>query len=256
MSSVEPSQKLRDLLSKLASSVQPAARAPQGVAAGSDAATFMLAYSFMLWERDPSGAADAVSKLYAEIIDPNELRVALPEEIAAWCGDSDAHSFERSARLRACLNDIYRREHAVSLQRLASLSKREAREYLDSLEGIPAFVAARVCLMSFGGHAVPIDRRLQSMLEREGALQPGLDLGEAERWLERQVRASESESTVLLLEAWREQGTRRSRPARAERTRKPTPGGKASPARGASQRSKAPGHSAKSASPKRPKKDS
>jgi len=256
MSAAESAQKLRELVKRLAASLTPAERAPAHPLAGVDPPMHILVYSFMLWERDPAAAAAALASLYNGIIDPNELRVALPEEIAAWCADTDALALERAARLRACLNDLYRREHAVSLERVAGLSKREAREYLDSLEGIPPFVAARVSLFGFGGHAVPVDRRLHGMLERESAVEVGSSLVDAERWLERQVRASEAEGVVLLLEAWREEAGRAGKSKSAPRGK--GPGKKAPPStRTTPPRSRSAGErTGKRGAPKRPKKDS
>ncbi|HZW08649.1 MAG TPA: hypothetical protein VFF69_01990 [Phycisphaerales bacterium] len=256
MSSGDAAQRLRDLLAKLESSVKPSRATPGDAPAGMEPGTHLLLYSFMLWESDPAAAAGSLSRLYAEIIDPNELRVALPDEICAWCGAHDEIARERAARVRACLNDIYRREHGVSLARLATISKREVRDYLDSLEGVPAFVAARVSLLGFGSHAAPLDARLCRMLRGAGAMDGAGDLAESERWLERQVRASESERIALLLEGWREHEPKpRARPAAApagKRAGAPKPKQDAPrPAPRAQPRSK----SAKPGTPKRPKKD-
>jgi hypothetical protein len=255
MSSGDAAQKLRDLLARLESTVTPARATPPEPPPAIDPGTHLLLYSFMLWESDPASAAGALSRLYAEIIDPNELRVALPDEICAWCGIHDEIARERAARLRACLNDIYRREHEVSLARLGSVSKREAREYLGSLEGMPAFVAARVSLLGFGSHAAPLDGRLCRLLDGHGAIDSPGDLFEAERWLERQVRASESERIALLLEGWREhEPNPRTRAPGDQRTATPTQ--KAGGARKAARTPAARAQSAKPGTPKRPKKDS
>lgn len=256
MSSGDAALKLRELLAKLEGCVVPAPAAPAATAQGVEAGTHLLLYSFLLWESEPACAAGALSRLYAEIIDPNELRVALPEEICAWCGSTDGRARERAARMRACLNDIYRREHGVTLARLGALSKREAREYLDSLEGIPSFVAARVSLLGFGSHAAPLDDRLWRMLESQGAIDGAADLLEAERWLERHVRASESERVALLLEGWREHEPKRGRAP--DTGAKRGPGAKQKPsAKRAAPRAQTPPRprSGKPGTPKRPKKD-
>jgi hypothetical protein len=163
-----------------------------------------LIYSFLLWESAPKAAAAAFDSLCAWIIDPNELRVALPQEIVEWTGAKDRAALERADRMRASLNALFQREHRVTLTHLESKPKREVREYLESLEGMPAFVAARVTLFAFHGHAIPMDRTLFDLLVGEGVLEPSLALDEAERWLERQIRASDAEKIVPVLEAWRD----------------------------------------------------
>lgn len=248
MSSGDTAQKLRDLLAKLETSVTPACPVPMGPPQDVERGTHLLLYSFMIWESEPATAAGWLSRLYAEIIDPNELRVALPEEICHWCGDDDGHSRERAARLRACLNDIYRREHEVSLARLGAVSKREVREYLDSLEGVPSFVAARVSLLGFGSHATPLDLRLHRMLGAQGAIDGTGDLIEAERWLERQIRASESEHVALLLEGWRRQGPKRAGDKAGGKTAKRGAGRSSGPQTARARPSK-------QSTPKRSKKD-
>jgi len=198
------SERLATLLTSLLGRVGPASPAPESVHGTVEPLVHMLLYSFLLWESTPAHATDGLAALYASIVDLNELRVAMPQEIVDCVGMRDRASLERADRLRAALNSIYRREHRVSLERLAGASKREVREYLDALDGVPAFVAARVTLLGFHGHAVPIDRRRFDLLVREGVLEPTLTLDEAERWLERQIRASDAEQIVLVLDNWRE----------------------------------------------------
>lgn len=196
--------RLAALLSALLPKVSPGPAAPECTHEGLGPLIALVIYSFLLWESTPQTAGAAFTELCTRIIDPNELRVALPEEIVEWTGYKDGCAIERADRLRASLNALFRREHRVSLAHLENLSKREVREYLDGLEGMPSFVAARVTLFGFHGHAVPIDRRLFDLLVGEGVLDPGLPLDEAERWLERQIRASDTEQIVPVLEAWRD----------------------------------------------------
>lgn len=182
-----------------------AERCPAGCFDGADERCVLLVYSFLLWESTPKQAAAALRRLSESVIDLNDLRVALPAEIVELSGMRDGQALERAQRLRAALNDLFRKEHAVSLARLEDLSKREAREVLDGLDGMPSFVAARVTLLGFGGHATPVDARLVTLLAGEGVLEAKTPPGEAERWLERQIRASESEEAMLALEAWRDE---------------------------------------------------
>lgn len=196
--------KLTEVLKRLLKEQSPADRVPAQGFEGYEPACTMLVYSFLLWESTPRQAAAGLQRLGEAIIDLNDLRVAMPAEIAEVTGMRDGLAGERTARLRAVLNDIFRREHLVTLSRLESISKREVRDYLDALEGMPLFVSARVTLLGFGGHAIPIDGRLQKMLASEGVLESGIAPDDAERWLERQIRATDAVDIALLLEGWRE----------------------------------------------------
>ncbi|VAX41064.1 hypothetical protein MNBD_PLANCTO03-47 [hydrothermal vent metagenome] len=209
------SDRLASLLTGLLGSLEPAEVLPEFAHEGIDPLIDLLLYSFLLWESTPEQAATARANLHETVIDANELRVSMPDEIQAWIGLRDRVAAERAKRLRASLNAIFHREHTVTLQGLIVVSKREVRDYLDSLEGMTPFVAARVTLFGFQGHAIPADRKLCSLLSREQVLKPGLLPEDAERWLERQIRASDAEQIVRVLEAWRETPHHRTPPPKA-----------------------------------------
>ncbi len=163
---------------------------------------WQLVLSILAWECSPARAASASAKVHAAVVDYNEMRVCLPEELAGMIGDRYPRARERAVRLRSTLSDIFRRQHAVSLDHLPAMNKRDARAYLESLEGCPAFAAARVALLELDGHAVPVDERLLECLASEGAVPDGSTPASASAWLERQLRAGEARATYLMLEAW------------------------------------------------------
>jgi len=165
--------------------------------------------AFLVWEASPSKAEKAMAKVLSAIVDLNELRICLPHEIIGIIGPKYPACEERAARLRSSLNDLFRREHDVSLDHLAAMPKRDARSYLESLEGTPPFVAARVSLLGLGAHAVPIDARLAGLLISEGVFAQASDSESVSSWLERRIRAAEARETYLQLESWSE--TRRKR---------------------------------------------
>ncbi len=214
------SDRLASLLTSLLGTIEPAEVVPARGHSGIAPLIDLLVYSFLLWESTPALATVARANLHDSIIDTNELRVSMPDEIETWIGMRDRVSQERAERLRASLNTIYRREHIVTLDNLVSASKREVRDYLDTLEGITPFVAARVTLFGFHGHAIPTDRKLCALLMREKVLSPGLLPDDAERWLERQIRASDAEQIVLVLDAWRD-GAHKRTPLQKVKTQEP-----------------------------------
>lgn len=159
-------------------------------------------YSFLLWEASAQRADPAFKRLMNHVVDLNELRVCRPSEITAVLGKTYPLVDERAQRLKAALHEIYLREFAVSLDKCVSMNKRDARKYLETLEGMPPYVAARVVLTRLDGHAIPVDDSLLSRLVEAEALEPGLDPARAEGILERHIKAEDALKTHLLLQAW------------------------------------------------------
>jgi hypothetical protein len=166
--------------------------------------------SFLIWEASVTKAEKALARVLESIVDLNELRICLPHEIIEIIGPKYPECSVRAARLRSSLNDLFVREHEVSLDRLVGMPKRDARSYLESLDGVPPFVAARVALLGLGAHAMPIDARLAGALVREGVFSADMDIETGASWLERRIRAAEARETYLQMEAWYESRRKRS----------------------------------------------
>jgi hypothetical protein len=202
LSPVDPSKKLHGLVKKLRDQYpEPSDAAAESRPEGIDPLVWQLVFSFMVWEASAAKAAAAAKKLHCGVIDHNEMRVCLADELVHMIGDRYPRAVERVQRLRSVLNDIYRREHIVCLQHLPAMPKRDARAYLDALEGMHPFVSARMTLLCFGGHAFPLDERLHAVLLEEQAA-PEMDVDSAAGWLERTLHAGELSEPYLLLEMW------------------------------------------------------
>ncbi|MDX2117915.1 MAG: hypothetical protein SFY96_07020 [Planctomycetota bacterium] len=181
----------------------PPAAAPVVATPDEDPLVHELVYSFLLWDSGTTQARNLMKRLCETFVDLNELRVCLADELAEVLGERYPRAWERAQRLRATLHDLYKREHGMRLAHLAQSGKRDTRGYLDSLDGIPAFVAARMFVFGFGGHAIPCDSRLVELLADEGAIDKDMtDPAEVGSWLERQIRAADAQETALLLQAW------------------------------------------------------
>ncbi len=167
-----------------------------------DAVLRELLRSFLMWEAPAGKARAALESLESTFIDINDLRVSLTTEVAAALGRSYPRGTERAERLRNALNDIYRREHAVSLSHLAQRGRREARAYLEGLAGVPPFVAARVQLFALEWHAMPVDERLMARLVEAGAIDAAQTVETAAGVLERAVRAGDGPIMARVLQAW------------------------------------------------------
>lgn len=205
MSPTDPSKALASLLKKLSSRYPDATPEPlgAGVEEGVDPLLHLFVYSFLLWDATSGQARAALKRLRDNFVDFNELRVAFADEIAASFGERYPRGYERALRLRSSLHDIFNREHALTLGRIAELSKREARGYLESLDGTPAYVSSRVFLLGLGGHAIPVDQRIADLLAEEAVLSDDVtDADSAASWLERHVRAGEAAHTATILQAW------------------------------------------------------
>jgi endonuclease III len=161
-----------------------------------------LVLAFLQWEATRRLAELAYQRLMTMMVDHNDLRVSHSREVAAIIGQRYKRVEERTARLREALNEIYVREHAVTCEPLRDKPKKDIRTYLDTLPGIPQFVAARVALVCFGAHAVPLDQSLLDKLIQAGVTTPQAPLDQVAPALERHVKASEALETHLLLSAW------------------------------------------------------
>ncbi|MBL9120820.1 MAG: hypothetical protein JNL80_12995 [Phycisphaerae bacterium] len=171
-----PATKLAPILKRFG---QPASSATSGSKAdGADAKVDLLVnahadpiatlvYGFLLWESNSAAATQALARFREECVDFNELRVCLPEEIVGMLGSRYPFAEERANRLRRSLNDLYRREHKVSLEHAAAMAKREQRTYIENLDGMVPFVAARVLLIHFGQPGVPVDEQLAEVFREQ-----------------------------------------------------------------------------------------
>jgi hypothetical protein len=209
VSVTDPAKNFQALLRKLKVKPDPSDAAPASDASEEVRVTRarelldLLIHSFMLWETTQRDAKAAVRRLDEGFVDANELRIALPHESARVLGERYPLAAERCLRLRATLHDLYRREHRVTLLPLLAAPKREARAYLDSLEGMPTFVAARLAVLGLGAHTIPVDWRLSDLLLAHKALPTDhADPGSASSWLERQVRSGEAVAVTQALQAW------------------------------------------------------
>lgn len=170
--------------------------------AGMDDPVAVLIFSFLLWECNTAKACTAYQHIQTNIVDFNDLRVCMPHETIDMLGVRYPRVEERCDRLRATLRDIYNREHAVTLARLNDAGKREVRKYIESLDGIVPYVAARAMLLSFDTHAIPVDEQLHQRLVREEIIDADVDIAETASWLERQIKASDGVNAHYILQTW------------------------------------------------------
>ena len=188
-------RKFAGLLRKLKKSPLPDPEA-------SNDAIEILIKSFLIWDSTTAKASAAYKRIMDHVVDYNDLRVTMSHELAEWIGPRYPRAMERCQRIRAALQHTYKREHAVSLDRLHSLGRREVKHYLRSLDGISPYVADRVTLLCFEAHCVPVDERLRQALIAAAVCDDTVTVNDLSSWLARQVKAANSTETHYVLQAW------------------------------------------------------
>ena len=180
-----------------------------------------LVVAFLQWEATRKQAEDALGRIMEHMVDVNDLRVSFEQEVLELLGEDYPNAHERVARMREALNDIYVREYAVEMHSIADKGKKDQRAYLDSLAGVPPYVAAEVMLVAFGGHAMPVDQKLIERLAEEQIIDENdTDPQHVENVLLRLVRADEAMHVHLLLQAWADDRFTRRRAAAKRGTQK------------------------------------
>jgi hypothetical protein len=143
----------------------------------------------------------AVGKLLASMVDWNEIRVSSAPELAAVLGNFVPDTQGRCQALVRALNWIYNAENRLSLDHLKSASRRDARTYLERIDGADEHAAASVMLWSLGGHAVPVSDPVLELLRDSELTHPEATRAEVQAFLERHVSASDAREFCLVLQA-------------------------------------------------------
>ncbi len=145
----------------------------------------------MSFDVSDNKAADAMKAIDREFVDLNELRVATDLEIQEMLGQRYPQIEKRVAMITQALNNIFEREHTLSLDRLKTLGKKEARQFLRELPEIHPFVESYVMLFAFDGACIPTDDELLSFLIEDGIVEEGTTLEDAQKFLEHSVKAED-----------------------------------------------------------------
>lgn len=155
-----------------------------------------------------SRAREALDRFHQMVVDYNELRVIPPSELAAGVEDfPDCRA--KCEDISRALNKIFAVEHVVSLERIAAGSKTDAASYLGGLPGLEAYTRARIRLLGFGHHAIPLDEAMWAYARESGMVDETCSLEEAQTFLERQISSEDALEFVALVrkQAWSEFAT-------------------------------------------------
>jgi len=151
----------------------------------------LMLTNYLLWESTPALATEALARIARVVVDVNDLRVMLESEVRETIGDKYPFVDERASRLRATLNDIFRRQHRTSLDHLRNASRKDQRAYLEGLAEIPPFVAGRTLLVAFELPAPIVDDTTVELLHQNGAVEPTATTAEVAQWIGKSHRIEE-----------------------------------------------------------------
>jgi len=164
--------------------------------------TESLVWGFLAWECPQSRAATAFERLRVRVVDLNEMRVCLPDELQGMIGERYSRSRKRASRIRRVLRDIHRREFNVAIDRLRETPAADAAAYLLGLDGMLPFVAAFTCLHGLHHPVIPVDSRMHSALIEEGIADPTASPDEISEAILEQTEPEECAEVHLRLWAW------------------------------------------------------
>lgn len=173
----------------------------------------------------------ALRRLRECAVDYNEVRVSSPAEIAGVVKDTIPDGARRARVLVQALNAVFRAGNQMSLGLLHDMGLREARQYLEQLNGVDPYTVASVILWSLGGHAIPVSDRMLELLRGDDLVAPECGVAEVQSFLERHISAADARSFCLLLRkhvAQRQRrGAGRAADRRSRRPKASTPSKKA-----------------------------
>ena len=155
----------------------------------------------MSYDVSDTKAEEAMKHIEKEFVDLNELRVATDLEIAELLGVRYPDIEKRVELITRTLNAIFEKEHTLNLDRLATISNRDARQFLRDLvpDLMHPFVEAYVMLYSFDGHAIPADDEIVVYLREEEIFDDKMALSDAQKFLEHHVKAEDCHDVFTAL---------------------------------------------------------
>jgi endonuclease III len=161
-----------------------------------------LIIGFLEWNATRKAALEAHERLMQVLVDNNDLRVSLPNEIGALIGTDYPQLNVRISRMRETLHEIYVREYDVTLDHLIGKNKKQVRTYLETLPGITPYVVNQILLLNFGLHALPVDDFMLELFKKDDAVDPDADVEEVSKYLEKVVKAGEGVELHAAMRSW------------------------------------------------------
>lgn len=146
-----------------------------------------------------AAASAALRRLRDGTVDLNELRVTPIAELIDLLGPSIPQTKEAGEAVARTLNGVFNRCHQLDLSFLLKMGRKEARTYLETLDGMDVFSAAVVSLRALDQHAVPVDERALAWLKQRSAAPAEATQAEVQAFLEKIVPESQAEAVMTAL---------------------------------------------------------
>ncbi len=132
-------------------------------------------------------------------VDWNDLRVSRVEEIVEVLHEDTAASRATAFALTTALRAIFDEYHALTLQNLKKIGKRPAKQALEELDGMDAYVVGYCMLTALQGHAIPLTGHMADYLKQHEVVDPDADEHDIEGFLTRQIAAKNAYEFYELL---------------------------------------------------------
>ena len=175
-----------------------------------------LVKAAMSYDVSDTRAEEAMRAIEKEFVDLNEFRVATELEVQELLGTRYPQIERRVSMITRCLNDIFEREHTLSLDRLKTISKRDARQFLREMPEVSPFVEAYVMLFALDGHCVPVDEETTAYLRDLGVVEEDAGVEDVQKFLEHHLKGEEFyDFYYAIRKAAHESGSRKKAKARA-----------------------------------------
>ncbi len=194
--------KLKKAYARLRQSV-PSRRVP-----GADDPVRRLAIAILGVHCGDDEGERAVDRALTTLVDWNDIRVSSALEVNKATGNTIPQGTQRCQQLIDALQAIFDCENRLSLDRLKSMGRREARHYLEQLDGVDEYAVASVILWSLGGHAIPVNDGLLQRLREADLINPLASRAEVQAFLERHVSATDAKEFCMVIRSFK--GNKRS----------------------------------------------
>jgi hypothetical protein len=162
-----------------------------------DAVAFLVE-SVLQADASLAAASQAMEQIRNEFVDFNELRVALPKDIIECIGRDYPRSRAKAVQMTTVLGNIFARTYNVSIDYMDEMTKRDLRRHLLEI-GLNEYSSARIVLVVFGGHAVPVDETLMDTLRMDDMVHEDTDIADTQGFLERVIAQKDAYAAHLAL---------------------------------------------------------
>ncbi|HVR72740.1 MAG TPA: hypothetical protein VMT52_00335 [Planctomycetota bacterium] len=140
----------------------------------------------------PAGLAlKSYRQLREQFVDWNEVRISAVREIQGALA-ADPGSLEVAVFIKDLLELIHRQHQGVSLEFLANENLNEIRRYLKQVKGMDSSTIEMVLRLRKGHPVFPLNRNLETILERMGILKEAESLNQKEKFLHDKIDATQA----------------------------------------------------------------